>query len=168
MKKIISITLTCFIFLFVLASCIFNVDNKVEGLRGSSKDIAEAKKRGTYIQAYCLIKNDIDSLNIKEAFIEKGFGYGESLDSTRAKFFGYLEGRYQFTVKIEKGMDDIYARKYALIVQDTKYMNYFSTYSLYCPLQTLNLQDSLKVYVLNKVNEKGDTIGVLTFVKCNK
>jgi len=166
LKKIVGLLL--FIFLIIAgASIICNVNYKLEGRRGASKDIAEAKRRGTYIQSYCLIKNQIDSLNIKEAFVEKAFGYGKTMDETGLFTYDDPNGNYQFTVKIEEGMQDIYYKKYQLKVKNAKYGgSYVRTSKLYCPIDTVIIKDTIDVFVLNKVNEKMDTIGELTFVKC--
>ena len=165
MKKNGRYTLLAYFFLLILVSCNGSVNFKLKGHRGASKDIAEAKKRKTFIQSYSLVKNDIDSLNIKEAFVEKGFGYGNSMDETKFLTENYPFEKFQFTIKIEKGMSNIYYNKYAFQFKNAKSLDDIGSYSTYCPIDSNLIKDTLTVYVLDIANKKRDTIGELIFIK---
>jgi len=146
-----------------LIACDCSLSYKMEGKRGASKNIADAKRRGTFITSCRLVQNDIDSLNIREAFIEKGFGYGKTIDETIQLSPSYPFEKYQFTVKIEEGMLDLYYNKFYLALENAKPGDQVDVYSVYCPIDTLFEKDTLNVFVLNKENSKMDTIGMLTF-----
>lgn len=139
-----------------------------EGQLASSCNIEESKKRNVFIASYCLPKNVYDSLNIKEAFVERTWRNGQNFEETVISLDTNSWQTYQFCIKIEDGMENIYYNKYALKVFDTERPGYVKE-SIICDIDSLSIKDTVLVDLLDKRTEwPFKKIGQLIFVKCEQ
>lgn len=91
--------------LFMITNSCFT--NKMEGVRGFSNDISESQRRGVFICRVATDKsyykfNDTLKLEVKEAFIEKGWGYGKHTDSTESNYFGDHSQKFQIVLVVNE------------------------------------------------------------------
>ena len=152
-------------------SCNSGIIGGLEGWRVASGSIEESKQRKMYIQSYCLLKNPFDSLKIKETFVERGWAYGKTPEETRPFHIDSLGGAFQFVVKIEEEIRNVYYNKYALRVSGTARYGHVLGAAVYCYIDSTLIRDTIIVDVINKENKNFDNwnaIGKLTFVKCKK
>lgn len=153
--------------LFALIPLIMACDS-IEGLGGASANINESKKRKMFVQAYCLLNNPFDSLNIKEAFIERSWGYGKTNEETYPLRLDFPGGAHQFCIKIEEGMLDLYHHKYNFFVLGTKHVGFVRA-SILCDIDSSFIRDTIKVNAADVRAGNGKSIThTLTFIKCEK
>lgn len=163
MKYLNSLVVSLFLVMY-LSGCHGNM----VGLTAASKNIEESKKRNVFVQSYCLLNNPFDSLNIKEAFIERSWGYGKTHEETLPLRLDFQGGAHQFCIKIEEGMLDLYQSKYNFLVVGTKHVGYVRA-SILCDIDSTFIRDSINVNVKDARAGNGKSvIRTLTFVKCEK
>lgn len=101
---------TCKVIIGCIIMCLisFSCSNrKMEGVRGYSSSIAESKQRGVFVCKIDTDKtlykfNDTLHLSIKEAFLEKGWGYGSHTDSTIVNYSGDHNKSFQIVLAVNE------------------------------------------------------------------
>ncbi|MCK4664214.1 MAG: hypothetical protein KAT68_15200 [Bacteroidales bacterium] len=127
-----------------------HVSYKIEGIRGYSLSIFESKKRNTFLNEYNVEVNSTIDINIKEAFIEKGFGYGENFNITNSNYYGNQKKNYQIILVIEDYKELIdYSMRWYIKKEEERFffINYVKNI-LSCDIDSSFISDTLtfKIY----------------------
>ena len=159
MKRILFLVL-------LLSACDESFFYSSKGHHGVSASIAESKKRGTFIQEYCLLTNCNDSFGIKSVFVEKGFTYGETDEETKGLYKnGMGLGSCQFVVNFPlNAKADFQKYSFKLMYDSIESGGGLQYCSSFARIDSNAIVDTMYYYIFKRFDDK-DTLGILKFVK---